>query len=172
MEEIEKWRELPILDGRYRISSFGRIYSSRGKKNGTYREIKQHNNSFGYMQVNLMDDNGVERKKYVHRLVASVFLPNPNKLSDVNHKDGDRSNNKASNLEWMSHKDNVHHSIAVLGHKRLGPKPKRIKNIITGEEFESVKDAASKCGVSASGIYNQMKGRIKSIRGQVFCALE
>lgn len=161
-----------MLDGRYRISSFGRIYSRRGKRNSTYRELKPYNNSFGYMQVNLMDDNGVERKKYVHRLVASVFLPNPNKLSDVNHKDGDKSNNKASNLEWMSHKDNVYHSINVLGHKKLGAKPRRIKNVITGEEFESVKDAASKYGISVSGIYSQMSGRIKSIRGQVFRVLQ
>ena len=172
MEEVEKWRELPMLDGRYKISSFGRVYSRRGKSNGPYRELKPQNNSLGYMQVNLMDDNGIERKKYVHRLVASVFLPNPNKLSDVNHKDGNRANNKASNLEWMSHRDNVRHSIAVLGRKNFGAKPRRIKNTITGEEFESAKDAAAKYGISIGSIYNQINGRVKSVRGHTFCVVK
>jgi hypothetical protein len=46
----------------------------------------------------------------IHRLVAEVYLPNPNNLSDVDHIDGDRANNHLSNLRWLSHGDNIKHS--------------------------------------------------------------
>lgn len=168
MEETEKWRELPVLDGRYRISSFGRIFSRRGRKNLKCTELKQFNNSLGYMQVNLMGDDGREHKKYVHRLVAFVFLPNPQNLPEVNHKDGNRANNRASNLEWISRKDNMIHSVRALGHKNLGLKPKKVEDTSTGEIFGSVKEVASRYSVKTAKVYNQMHGRVKDIQGHTF----
>lgn len=51
---------------------------------------------------------------YAHRLVLMHFVPNPDNLSDCNHKDGDKANNNVSNLEWLSHSDNIKHRYAVL----------------------------------------------------------
>lgn len=67
----------------------------------------------GYLQVGLYLDSKVKRHS-VHRLVALAFIDNPNLLKEVNHKDGDRINNCASNLEWVSRSDNALHSTRVL----------------------------------------------------------
>jgi hypothetical protein len=63
----------------------------------------------------------------VHRLVASAFVPNPSNKPTVNHKDGDRRNNAASNLEWMTIMENNRHSIEVLGKHFTGESNKRSK---------------------------------------------
>lgn len=52
-------------------------------------------------------------KVYVHRLVAEAFIPNPDNLPEVNHIDGNRSNNAVHNLEWVSHADNMRHAYAT-----------------------------------------------------------
>ena len=68
------------------------------------------NNGIGYLQVKIEVDRQSKRY-YVHRLVAETFIPNPNNYPDVNHIDGDKSNNDISNLEWCSRKDNIKHAI-------------------------------------------------------------
>ncbi len=54
---------------------------------------------------------------YVHRIIASLFIPNPYNLSDVNHKDSNPSNNCVENLEWLSHKDNLEYGFSDNGNK-------------------------------------------------------
>lgn len=174
------WREIPLYNGRYKINTNGDIVScarisvdSRGPNRGRTQKIKEKtlrsfDNSTGYKQVNLIDGNGVEKKKYVHRLVALTFLPNPNNLTDVNHKDGDKSNNRVSNLEWVTHAENVRHSIEKLGNKPKGPKAKKVMNTITGEIFTSVKEVSKKYEAPTSSIYAQISGRVASVRGQRF----
>lgn len=67
----------------------------------------------GYVYIDL------DGKTYLlHRIVASLFLENPENLTDVNHKDGDRSNNNVNNLEWISKSDNQKHAYSVLKRKR------------------------------------------------------
>lgn len=75
----------------------------------------------GYMKVNLYDVDGKCKKKYVHRLVAIAFIPNPNNYSEVNHIDCDKTNNHVDNLEWCSRKTNLKHSYEH-GLKRCGEK--------------------------------------------------
>lgn len=72
-------------------------------------------NSNGYETCKLSKD-GKSRYYFVHRLVADAFIPNPLGLSDVNHIDFNRKNNCIDNLEWISHKDNVHYSISEGHH--------------------------------------------------------
>ena len=69
------------------------------------KELKGSINTFGYKQVNV--DNTL---KCIHRIVAQCFIENPNNLPEVNHKDGDKLNNSASNLEWCTRAQNVQHS--------------------------------------------------------------
>lgn len=61
--------------------------------------------------------DGVQSTYQIHRLVAMAFIKNPNNKSEVNHKNGIRNDNRAENLEWTTHRDNVIHSYNVL--KRL-----------------------------------------------------
>lgn len=62
----------------------------------------------GYLRVQLWKDKK-GKDFYIHRLVANAFIPNPNNYPEVNHKDGDKTNNRPSNLEWCSHRGNMKH---------------------------------------------------------------
>ncbi len=77
------------------------------------RFLKQESCKNGYKRVTLCDQ-GKTKRFLVHRLVAMVYLPNPDNLPQVNHKDGNKCNNSVENLEWVSAKDNNLHSINVL----------------------------------------------------------
>lgn len=94
-------KELTKYPGYY-VDELGKIYSLKGK---TLRELKQYPKTHGYLYVTLFKDN---KRCYlrVHRLVAEAFLPNPNNLPEVNHKDEDKANNRVNNLEWCTAHDN------------------------------------------------------------------
>lgn len=96
---IEEWRQIPGYEGLYEVSSYGRVRNSK-----TYRILK-HWTTFGYLMVGLSG----RKKFYVHRLVAETFIPNIEKLPQVNHKDEDKTNNRVDNLEWCTAKYNINY---------------------------------------------------------------
>lgn len=110
MEEI--WKPVAGYEGRYEVSNLGRVRSvprvlplrrSDGSILNQPRQSKilaaaQHR--WGYMNVVLSDENYKRRTLMVHRLVATAFIPNPEGLPFINHKDEDKTNNRADNLEW------------------------------------------------------------------------
>lgn len=73
-----------------------------------------------------------EKKYFVHRLVAEKYIPNPKKLTQVNHKDGNKLNNCVDNLEWVSPKDNIAHAI------KLGLRPKTM-GVLNEEQVREIK---------------------------------
>lgn len=94
----------------YLVSEDGKVYN---KKTGRY--LKQTNIGWGgYYRVQLGTKNG--SPKLVHRLVAEIYLPNPENKPEVNHIDGNKLNNHVSNLEWVTAKENAKHA-ASLGLK-------------------------------------------------------
>lgn len=98
----EKWIDIEGFQGLYRISDYGRVKSLRSGKETLF---KLDENNCGYYRVTLYKD----KKRYrflVHRLVAEHFIPNPNSLPIVNHKDETTYNNCVSNLEWVSDSEN------------------------------------------------------------------
>lgn len=103
-----KWRDVIGFEGFYKVSSDGRIKSVRNKR---LLKVKK-NISHGYMEIEF-NINGKATYHRVHRLVAMAFLPNPNNLLYVNHKDGVKDNNKVENLEWISATDNNLHALAT-----------------------------------------------------------
>lgn len=115
----------------YLVSNFGQI------KNIKTNQILKPIDSHGYKYVHLCDENHKRTNKPIHRLVAFHFLQNYKNFPQVNHKDGNKSNNHVDNLEWCSHKDNMVHSSEKL-HRHC----KKVKCVETGQVFESIKDAA------------------------------
>ncbi len=86
----------------YKVDADGNIYSLTGKI------MRQQASNSGYLTVNICDIDK-KRRLNVHRIVAIAFIPNPDNLSDVNHKDLNKRNNRASNLEWTTHTENIRH---------------------------------------------------------------
>lgn len=101
---IEKFKKIKGYS-HYRIYSNGRIYSEF-----INRYITPTEDSSNYLQNTLVDDNGNRKTIKTHRLVAMAFLPNPENLPDVNHKDFNRKNNNVGNLEWCTEKYNTQYT--------------------------------------------------------------
>lgn len=108
----EEWRNIPGTD--YSVSSLGRVASL---KRGGFKVLKQTRTTEGYTVVSIRSRN--PRSARVHILIAAAFLPpRPTAGHEVNHKDGDKTNNRQDNLEWMTHSENVLHTIRLFGRKR------------------------------------------------------
>ena len=95
----------------YIVSSYGHIYSTKNAGCAKYhKEIKQRYTKDGYLQVTVGSSQNRTQCR-VHRLVAMAFVPNPNNLPEVNHKNFIRDDNRAENLEWSTHEDNIQYSV-------------------------------------------------------------
>ena len=104
MTEVIK--DIKGFEGRYTISNLGIVRSLL-----TGKIMKPYITKFGYARVNLRIAHSRDYKSYfVHRLVAFTFLENKDNLTEVNHKDCNRLNNRVDNLEWMSKEDNIRYS--------------------------------------------------------------
>lgn len=112
---IEIWKDIPNYEGLYKISNLGNIYSYRKMRN----MIISPSDITGYVAVGLYKDK-VQTLYYVHRLVAQAFIPNPEDLPVVHHKDDVKHNNCVNNLEWCTQKENVHHTIIAKNHGTMG----------------------------------------------------
>lgn len=122
---MEIWKEI-ANSKYYAISSYGRVKRLERKQwckvnnsFSTYKEkilVPNSNNSKKYLRIKIMY-NDYSRTEQLHRLVAKEFIPNPNNLPQVNHKDGNKMNNHYTNLEWVTGSQNMRHRIDILGIK-------------------------------------------------------
>lgn len=96
---------LSLFDGKYEVSTSGKIYSTVG----TRKELIGKINKSGYREV-LLTINKKRIYKLVHRLIAESFIKNPNNLRTVNHKNGNKLDNCVDNLEWMTDSQNLKHA--------------------------------------------------------------
>lgn len=97
---IEEWREVPGYEGLYEVSDLGRVKNIK-----TGRILSSAEAGNGYIVVNL-SKNGIAKTVNIHRLVAEVFIPNPQNFPCVNHKDETPTNNAVGNLEWCTYEYN------------------------------------------------------------------
>ena len=108
----EEWRDVVGYEGRYQVSSMGRVKSlERADSWGrTVKEriLKPSTDHYGYLMVNLCA-GGKRKMFFVHRLVCQVFHDNPDNKSDVNHINENKTDNRACNLEWSTRKENCNH---------------------------------------------------------------
>ena len=130
------------LNGLYQISNLGMVKALERRKNcnrgyGIIKEhvMKQTSANSEYCRVPLTNKQHVKKYYLVHRLVAEAFIPNPNNLPQVNHIDGNKSNNCVTNLEWCTREDNIKHAYKI----GLNPSRKKIIEYIDGLEERIVK---------------------------------
>ena len=106
------WKPIDGYEGLYEVSNTGLIKSLNCYNYKEPRIMKLGKRPDGYLSVGLSKNN-VTKTKTVHRLVAKAFLPNPNNLEMVNHKDEDRTNNNVENLEWCTRTYNQNYSLKL-----------------------------------------------------------
>ena len=180
----EIWKPIKWLLNYYEISNLGRLKAlKRFYKNnkGTLVEIPERiisqslDNGYFRTEISIQELGKKTFKISVHRLVAEAFIPNPENKPHVNHKDGNRSNNLVSNLEWCTQKENVRHAMDVLGCKfqnnlgKVGHNRRKIRQIDvttnkTVKIWDSVLDAKRAIGIG-SVIFKCLKGEQKHSSG-------
>jgi hypothetical protein len=184
------WKEIPDTDGLYFANEKGQIKSiDRARHHFALNEAKSYYvrkgvilkptiNSHGYYCVTLTFANHKQKVFPVHRLVAKTFIPNPENKPQVNHKDGNKTNNKIENLEWVTVKENINHAYETglntgsrpwLG--KTASQHNKSKAIIRCdldgnelEEFPSATEASKRYG-SLTHICACAKGKRKSCGG-------
>lgn len=145
--EQEVWKDIRGYEGKYQISSLGRVrslfyHNAKGVKRTGF--LKYATDGKGYLRCALSRDNILTTFK-VHRLVAMAFIPNPNNYPQVNHINGDKQDNRMENLEWCNNSMNQKHAYDCgLNPKHRGHCRKvRVKTYDgTTRDFDTVRDAA------------------------------
>ena len=138
---MEEWRDIKGYEGIYQISNKGRVKTlGNNRRKEKIREGIADNT--GYKRISLCK-NGKEKKYSIHRLVAEAFLPNPDNLPVVNHKDENKLNNNVENLEWCTYQYNNTYGTKIEK-ARKKRKGKKILCVETGEIFNTSKDVIDK----------------------------
>ena len=117
MNEI--WKDIDGYNGIYQVSNLGRIKSvarfRKGKNNSLVplpeKIMKIQDRGRGYLYVNF--GMGCKHRKYIHRLVAEHFIPNPENKPEIDHINTDRTDNRVENLRWVTHKENMNNSLTI-----------------------------------------------------------
>jgi hypothetical protein len=160
-DQSEKWIDIKGFEGKYQISSRGRVKTLPyvkmridGKPH-SIKEMIRNNQVSDYCNITLLGNTFL-----IHRLVAQMFLPNPENKPQVNHKDGNTLNNHVSNLEWVTHLENQKHATDT-GLKQKGVNhPRAIK--INQYTMEGVFIKTWGCISDAARFYNTPKENINA----------
>lgn len=154
----EKWKTIKVDGCNVNVSNMGRI------KYKTGQIVTGSDTLDGYKSIAIYK-NKQKKHKRVHRLVATAFVPNPDSKSQINHIDGNKSNNRADNLEWMTNAENTKHAIdsglrVYNMTESLGTKI--IQKDLYGNfiaEYDSIADAVKATGLSGGNICTVCKGK-------------
>lgn len=171
MKEI--WKDVVGFEGLYQVSNYGRVKSLNYLHTGKERILKpariamKSGNS--YYMVRLCKD-GERYNKWVHRLVAEAFIPNPDNLPEVNHKDENGLNNRVDNIEWCTAKYNSNYGTRIQRISKKHYKPVYQYSIDGGliKEWSSGKEVEKQFGFAQTNISACCNGKRKQAYGYVW----
>lgn len=151
----EIFKDVKDFEGFYKVSNKGKVYSV--KRNELLTPAIGNNR---YYKV-VLCKNGIKINKSVHRLVAEAFLPNPNSLPVINHKDENRLNNNVENLEWCTYEYNTNYG---THRKKLSESMKKFYNTDEGTEFKNkLKEIHTGMKQSKETVEKRRESLIKSV---------
>lgn len=170
MQEI--WRDIEGFVGHYKVSNKGRVKSLCG----TPKILSQKTSNCGYKQAHLSKNNKAKRYS-VHRLVGKAFVDNPRNKPQINHKNGDKTDNRAENLEWCTASENQLHAFSTGLAPRTSEKKKQhinrqrrlvgrpVINLDTKLSYSSANFAEKMTGISNASISQNCRGISKTAGG-------
>lgn len=196
--KVEVWKDINDFPN-YQVSNFGRIKSKErftrvGIRNVRYvlrkeKVLKPLKITNGYLGIRLYNGENVKTFK-IHRLVANHFIPNPKNYPQVNHIDGDKTNNMISNLEWCTNEYNMKHSyniglrdkeklrknMSIIGKNLKGKKGHHIRKVVQIDKhnnkvikkWNSIIEASKEMNISNTAIQNVCVNRSKTAGGYIW----
>lgn len=135
----EIWKDIPNYNGKYQISSLGRVRSFKQWHNSSIHFLIPHKTNKGYLVVSL-SKNSVVRNISIHRLVAEAFIPNPKNLPQVNHLNEDKTDNRIENLEWCDNSYNLNYGTRTIRQSLKCSKP--VLCVETNIIYKSISEAS------------------------------
>lgn len=177
---METWRDVKGFEKLYEVSDLGRVRSKRQNK-----IMSASRRGRGYWGVSFYV-NGKQKAKFIHRLVAEAFIDNSKNLPCVNHKDENKNNNKACNLEWCSYSYNNKYGSRMaritsklqgrkassetrqkmsLSHRGQACNKRAVVCLETKEVFSSAQEASLRYGLNKGAVGEVCRGKNKSARG-------
>lgn len=165
---------IPEYEGLYMVSNIGRIKSLNYHRTGKDGILKPNKQVSGYLVVHL-SKNGITKPYRISRLVAMAFIPNPDNLPEVNHKDEVKTNNCVENLEWCTCKYNTNYGSCIerrVANRNGSNAPKKVYQYnLNGEfvkEWKSMQEIEMVLGFNHSHICKCCKGQRKSAYGFIW----
>jgi hypothetical protein len=136
--------------------------------NKTGKVVKFSRDTDGYMRVKIYT-NGKIKSVSQHRILAEAFIPNTMGKKEVNHKNGNKQDNRLENLEWSTRSENMIHCYRELGRKPKSTKTKFVMNPFTGVIYSSVTEAASALGISQGHLSKMLRGFHNNYTNLILC---
>ena len=179
---MEIWKDIEGYEGLYQVSNLGRVKSldrTITRSDGVKIKIKGKIRTFskshkGYLYLSLTDVNKKRKTFKVHRLVAMAFVQNPDNKPQVNHIDGNKLNNKAENLEWVTNSENQLHALenGLVVRNINSHRSKRVRQYTRDgkfiKEYPSVAQVERELGFKSRHVATACRGEEKTAYGYVW----